>query len=145
MFGIGAGEMVVIAILILIAVGPDRMPALMKTLGKGMRDVRRTTNDLRRSTGIDELLEENDLRDLRDPLGLKKPIGKPMKPLSKPVKPLSHPVAERSVQGISDEALLIEQPPNGVDVDFADQESRAKIIARKLAAAEAREPSEPSS
>jgi sec-independent protein translocase protein TatB len=140
MFGIGAGEMVVIAILILIAVGPDRMPALMKTLGKGMRDVRRTTNDLRRSTGIDEILEENDLR---DPFGLKSPVQK--KPAPKVAKPVTHPVAERSVAGLSNDALLIEQPPGGVDVELAEHQARAQIIARKLAAAAAQETSEPSS
>jgi sec-independent protein translocase protein TatB len=140
MFGIGAGEMVVIAILILIAVGPDRMPALMKTLGKGMRDVRRTTNDLRRSTGIDEILEENDLR---DPFGLKAPVQK--KPAAKLAKPVAHPVPERSVAGLSNDALLVEQPPGGVDVEFAEHQARAQNIARKLAAAASQETSEPSS
>jgi hypothetical protein len=34
----------------------------MKTVGKGMREVKRATNDLRRSTGIDELLNDDELR-----------------------------------------------------------------------------------
>lgn len=130
MFGIGAGEMVVIAILVLIAVGPDKMPALMRTLGKGMRDVRKTTNELRRSTGIDELLDEHELR---DPLGLKTPVKKPM---PKPQKPAAHPVAEPSRQapGLTEEALLVEQPPFGVDIDLAEQRARDLVVARKIAA-----------
>jgi sec-independent protein translocase protein TatB len=62
MFGIGFGEMLIIAVILLIAVGPKQLPSLMKTVGKGMRDVRRAADDLRRSTGIDELLRDEDLR-----------------------------------------------------------------------------------
>lgn len=62
MFGIGFGEMLIIAVILLIAVGPKQLPSLMKTVGKGMRDVRRAADDLRRSTGIDELLRDEQLR-----------------------------------------------------------------------------------
>src|SRR5437868_6667010 len=62
MFGIGFGEMLIIAVILLIAVGPRQLPQLMKTVGKGMREVKRATNDLRRSTGIDELLNDDELR-----------------------------------------------------------------------------------
>jgi len=34
----------------------------MKTVGKGIREVRKAADDLRRSTGIDELLRDEDLR-----------------------------------------------------------------------------------
>ncbi len=131
MFGIGAGELMVIAIVILIAVGPDRLPTLMKTLGKGMRDVRRTTNELRRSTGIDEILEENDLR---DPLGLKKPTQK--KPAPKPTKPAEHPApaAARMPGSLTAEQVMVEQPPLGVDVAVAEFRAREAIVAQKLAA-----------
>ena len=67
MFGIGFGEMLIIGVVLLLAVGPRQLPALMKTVGKGLRDVRRAAEDLRRSTGIDELLRDEDLRNpLRD-------------------------------------------------------------------------------
>jgi sec-independent protein translocase protein TatB len=62
MFGIGFGEMVIIAVILLLAVGPKQLPALMKTVGKGMRDLRRASDELRKSTGIDELLNDEDLR-----------------------------------------------------------------------------------
>src|SRR5689334_7434281 len=68
MFGIGFGEMLIIGVVLLLAVGPRQLPALMKTVGKGMRDVRRAADDLRRSTGIDELMRDEDLRNpLREP------------------------------------------------------------------------------
>jgi sec-independent protein translocase protein TatB len=62
MFGIGFTEMLIIAVVLLIAVGPRQLPQLMKTVGKGIREVRRAADDLRRSTGIDEILSDNDLR-----------------------------------------------------------------------------------
>jgi len=36
MFGIGAFELVVILIVALIAVGPDKMPGFVKTIGKAV-------------------------------------------------------------------------------------------------------------
>jgi sec-independent protein translocase protein TatB len=62
MFGIGFTEMLIIAVVLLIAVGPRQLPQLMKTVGKGLREVRKAADDLRRSTGIDELLRDEDLR-----------------------------------------------------------------------------------
>jgi hypothetical protein len=34
----------------------------MKTVGKGMREVKKASSELRRSTGIDELLRDDELR-----------------------------------------------------------------------------------
>lgn len=59
MFGIGFGEFVIIALVLIVAVGPDKLPALMKTVGRTLRQVKKTSEDLRRSTGIDELMREN--------------------------------------------------------------------------------------
>ncbi len=43
MFGIGFGELVIILLVLLIAVGPDRMPTFMKAVGKGLREFRRAS------------------------------------------------------------------------------------------------------
>jgi sec-independent protein translocase protein TatB len=47
MFGLGFGEIVIIAILALLLLGPDRLPEAAKTLGKTLRDVRRATDDIK--------------------------------------------------------------------------------------------------
>jgi len=68
MFGIGFGEMLVIAVILLIAVGPRQLPSLMKTVGKGLREVQKASGELRRTVGIEQLLADDDLRDpLRNP------------------------------------------------------------------------------
>lgn len=47
MFGLSFGEIVIIAILALLLLGPDKLPDAMKMLGKGMRDIRKATDDLK--------------------------------------------------------------------------------------------------
>lgn len=46
LFGMGAGEMAVIMILALIIFGPGRLPEIMGTIGKTVRDFKRMTNDM---------------------------------------------------------------------------------------------------
>ncbi len=66
MLGIGFWEMLVIAGLILVAVGPDRLPAMVKTVAKFYRQFRRTAEDLRASTGIDDILRDEELKELAE-------------------------------------------------------------------------------
>jgi len=48
MFGIGMTELLVIFVIGLIVLGPQRLPALAKSLGKSMAEFRRASTDLRR-------------------------------------------------------------------------------------------------
>lgn len=102
MFGIGFSELVIIVIIVLIAVGPDRLPTMMKTAGKVMRDVRKATDDLKAASGLNELLDDPDIRELRGGVSLSPAAVKPGAPPSR--KPLSRQAKDR------------EQPPEGVDV-----------------------------
>jgi sec-independent protein translocase protein TatB len=47
MFGLSMGEIVIIAILALLLLGPDKLPDAAKTLGKTMREIRKATDDLK--------------------------------------------------------------------------------------------------
>jgi sec-independent protein translocase protein TatB len=71
MFNIGFGELAIICIVLIIAVGPERLPSMMKTLGKTMRTLRQASRDIRASTGIDELLRED--LDLNQPIRRRPP------------------------------------------------------------------------
>jgi sec-independent protein translocase protein TatB len=54
---------VLIAVILFVVVGPERLPKLMKTVGKTMRTVRQAGRDIRASVGIDEMMREDfDLR-----------------------------------------------------------------------------------
>ena len=47
MFGIGAGELLLILVVALIVLGPERMPKVMRDVGKVVGDLRRTSDELR--------------------------------------------------------------------------------------------------
>jgi sec-independent protein translocase protein TatB len=49
MFNIGPGELIIILILALVLLGPKRLPDVARTVGKGMRELRRATEDLKDS------------------------------------------------------------------------------------------------
>lgn len=52
MFGLSFGEILVIMVVALLVLGPERLPKVARSLGKGLRDLRRTTGSFR------EILEE---------------------------------------------------------------------------------------
>src|SRR5512140_2620207 len=47
MFGLGMGEIVIILVLALILLGPQKLPDAAKQLGKGLREFRKATEDLK--------------------------------------------------------------------------------------------------
>ncbi len=48
MFGIGTGEILLILVIALIVLGPERMPQIARDLGRVMGDLRRTSDELQR-------------------------------------------------------------------------------------------------
>ncbi len=75
MFGIGVQELIIIAIIALLIVGPKKLPDLAKTLGKGFRDFKNATEGV--SEDLKDALKEEDKTKpddgLKDSLLLKKP------------------------------------------------------------------------
>ena len=74
MFGVGFSEVLLIAIVALVVVGPRRLPEMLGTAGKWVRKLRTITHEMRRQTGIDEILREegiqgglNELRSIMRP------------------------------------------------------------------------------
>lgn len=47
MFNIGTGELIVIGVLALLLLGPDKLPELARGLGKALREFRKHTDDVR--------------------------------------------------------------------------------------------------
>ena len=58
MFGIGFQEMLVILVVVLIFFGPKRLPDLAKSLGKGIAEFKKASEEVRK--GIDEAVRETD-------------------------------------------------------------------------------------
>ncbi|HSN84500.1 MAG TPA: twin-arginine translocase TatA/TatE family subunit [Polyangiales bacterium] len=60
MFGIGPLELAVFLVIVLLVVGPDKLPTFMRTVGKAMRQVRNASREFKDAIGLDELLREGD-------------------------------------------------------------------------------------
>lgn len=60
MFGIGTPELLVILVLALVVVGPQRLPELGRTLGRALREFRKVQDDVRDmvQTGLGSELDE---------------------------------------------------------------------------------------
>lgn len=94
-FGIGLGEVLVVAVVALIILGPDRLPEAARTLGKGIADFRRAIEPAR-NAWVDVTREFTDtVQDARSQLTQVTTAGAPI--TGNPWK--VHPLAE----GLSDE------------------------------------------
>lgn len=58
MFGFGMPQILIILAIALIVIGPQKLPELARTLGKGLKEFKRASNDFRRSIEEDARAEE---------------------------------------------------------------------------------------
>jgi len=90
MFGIGMPELIMIAIVALLVVGPKKLPDLAKSLGKGLQEFKKASEGV--TEGIKETFKPDDLKkdvdDFKNSLlygkeDAEKPISPPQDPASK--------------------------------------------------------------
>jgi Tat protein translocase TatB subunit len=118
-FGLSFFEIVVIAIVALLAVGPRRLPGMLRDLGNWIKKLRKMTTDVRAQTGIDDILRAeglsgglNELRSLMR--GAPAPAPAPFRPHEEPARDID---------------VTREYPPEGADAkgaipdDLVEEES----------------------
>ncbi len=86
---LGFQELLVIFIIALLVFGPKKLPELGKSLGKGLREFKRATNDLK-ATWDDQLKEaekeiSSTARDFRD---IQKDVDTTMNEVAEPAEPV---------------------------------------------------------
>jgi sec-independent protein translocase protein TatB len=135
MFDIGWGELVVIGVVALIAIGPKELPGVLRTTGQWMGKIRRMASDFQDQ--FKEALREAELDDLKkkvdemtdtaksytnfDPIGtvrneIDKMVGDPLSLDSKPAEPEpeASPAESNSTEVSSAEAPPAHQPQPAV-------------------------------
>jgi sec-independent protein translocase protein TatB len=110
MFGLSFGELAIIAVLALLLLGPDRLPGAAKTLAKGLRELRKATDDLKDQVANELTVVEDVKRTVTGALAgamAEASLDKPAAPLPQRGPPPAA-VAE-NVPGL--EAALVEPAP----------------------------------
>lgn len=68
MFGIGMPELLLILAVALIVLGPKRLPEIARSLGRGLAEFRRTTDEVRREiNAVEDDLDESMHEDSKKP------------------------------------------------------------------------------
>ena len=97
---IGAFELLLIGVLVLIFIGPKRLPQLAQTVGRGMRDFKTATNDIQREVyrAKEELIQlaQDGIEDELDEMGVKR--GDEEKKISGGLGVSSKPPAEGPIK-----------------------------------------------
>jgi sec-independent protein translocase protein TatA len=60
MFGIGPTELAFFLVIVLLVVGPEKLPTFMRAVGRGVRQVKNASRDFKDAIGFDDLMREGD-------------------------------------------------------------------------------------
>ncbi len=114
MFGIGPIELAVVLIVALLVMGPKKLPELARTVGRGLAEFRRASNDLKRSIDLD--LESHKTEPPPAPAQASSPYQAATAE-SQPESPLaeSEPAGEASDPARSDDASAKRDTDSPVD------------------------------
>ena len=93
MFGIGGSEILVILVVALLFLGPDKLPDAAKTISKGIRDIKKQSRALQQTIENDEQIG-GAIRDLKSALR-----GEPEAPQRPPVRKAPKIIDESELDG----------------------------------------------
>lgn len=70
MFGIGMPEFIIILVVALVVIGPQKLPGMLRSVGRGLGELKRATNQIKDSvqTEMDKVVEETELDEVKDTL-----------------------------------------------------------------------------
>ncbi|MGC1681719.1 MAG: Sec-independent protein translocase protein TatB [Pseudolabrys sp.] len=145
MFDIGWGELVVIGIVALIAIGPKELPTVLRTLGQYMAKIRRMASDFQGQ--FQEAMREAEMADLKKQAeDLKSSVGDltNFDPLANTQKEIERafemPEVGEVITEKPSEPAALPEPQQQVDVKVALPAPPSLVSEKDFAAAEATPP-----
>jgi sec-independent protein translocase protein TatB len=123
MFGIGGSEILVILVIALLFLGPDKLPDAAKTISKGIRDLKKQSRALQQQIESDEKIG-GAIRDLKSALrGEEMPV-RPA-PRIEPPKPAATEGAEQTEAALEEPKHVVTLPATAgeADPDVQDEAS----------------------
>src|SRR5262245_45779095 len=119
MFGMGGTEILVILIVALLFLGPDKLPEAAKKISKGIRDIKKQSRVLQQTIEDDEHIG-GAIRDLRSALRGEEPPA----PRPKPPKQIEAPTPD-AVPAIGAAAAAIAGDPAAIEAAAAEAKAEA--------------------
>ena len=135
MFGIDSPELLVIAIVALIAIGPKELPGLLRTWGKWMAQMRSMASEFRGH--VDEMIRQSELDQVKKDLE-KGTGGLDLKSLDP-----TQQIREHIQQGMAEGEKAVAEAKAGLDNPLAEPDSAPQIAAEAPAEPVAEAPAEP--
>ncbi len=116
MFGIGTWELVVILILALLLLGPEKLPDVARKVGRNIYKLKKTAEEVRREMDLDgigreikhQLLDDPEMENLRKDLDIRSDIRRAMQDLEDPPE---LPDPYREIYGIDEKDASGETEP----------------------------------
>jgi sec-independent protein translocase protein TatB len=105
MFGLGITEIVLILVVALLFLGPDKLPEVAKSLGKGLREFRKITDDVRDTVNQTVVTAAREVAKptpapgaTPDPLAAAAPNAAPSAETPAPAEPAEKPLQTAAVE-----------------------------------------------
>ena len=119
MFGIGIPEIIVIAAVALVFIGPEKLPGVLRSIGKGLVELKRATSDARSTV-------QNEMQKIEEEIELNE-VRKTAEDFSNDLGGIANKVNPLSLSKMSNEAQL-----EGMKGDSSNLEGKNSIDGKKL-------------
>lgn len=117
MFGLGVPELIFILVLALLIFGPKRLPEIGRTLGRGMSEFRKASNDLKRTINVELALDEQPAPPVRPYLPPNTQVNPQLDALRAPRRPDGSPAVAQDSPAPAAAPSLTPSPEDPEDAE----------------------------